>query len=314
MTRRAAPWVTVASLAALVLLTVFLAASLGQVKLTEGSAFDETIGERIPASAYQLSAGPDQPLRTADYILAYGPLGLVVLALLVFIATQLTQPMKPRRRSLPATVLVLFVMVAFALVIRMRMMESAQGIEQAPESKVEQPAPADETTAAPISRAQEVSNTPGGEARATSSLLQLVVGLLALGACTGIVVGALRARPRRFAVPARSEERIRDSVDFALHRLHLGRDAAGVVEECYRDVMRAYAASSGVDPSPLTPREFVRSLEALGLGGAPLEELTSLFELVRYGRRPDDPLAPQAIRCLTELRDSLAAQSAPASA
>lgn len=315
MSHRAASWVVVACLAALAFVSVFLAASLGQVRLTEGSAFDETLPERGLAFSSQDNATNASSLRWPDYLLAYGPIGVIVLALLAYIGRQATTTAaKGKQRRLPATLFALAVMVAFALVLRMRLQELSEGGLTVAGQTAIQTTPTGTTIAdLPVSK-QPVSNTPGREARATSHLLQWAVGLLALGACAGVVVGALRARPPRRTAPAPREASIRDSIDSALRKLRLGRDAVGVVEECYRDMMHAYAESSGLDPKPLTPREFAHALEALGFGGPPLDELTLLFELVRYGRRLDAPLAPRALRCFTELRDSLAAKPAPADA
>ncbi len=134
-------------------------------------------------------------------------------------------------------------------------------------SQAEVTADIGEPAAAPVTGVQVEPNTPATEARTTSVLLQVAFGLLALGASAGLIVAAMRLRPPKPKAPPPRESGIRDSVDNALAKLRLGRDAAGVVEECYRDMVRAFAESSGVDPSPLTPREFARSLESMGLGG-----------------------------------------------
>lgn len=313
MSGRAAPWIAVAALLGLVVLSIFLAASLGQVKLTEGSAFDETIGNAPPAWAYGLRPGELAPLRTIDYILAYGPLGLIVLCGLVFITMHLHQNIGYRRHgALRVTLLVVGVVMVMAWMARDQLAKSLE--EEVPAaSQAEVTADIGEPAAAPVTGVQVEPNTPATEARTTSVLLQVAFGLLALGASAGLIIAAMRLRPPKPKAPPPRESGIRDSVDNALAKLRLGRDAAGVVEECYRDMVRAFAESSGVDPSPLTPREFARSLESMGLGGQPLEELTSLFELVRYGRRPDDPLAPRALRCMVQLHDNLLRAPEPAS-
>jgi hypothetical protein len=310
---RAAPWIAVASLFGLVVLSIFLAASLGQVTLTEGNSFDETLGETTPLWTYPHGSGGLSPLRAIDYILAYGPFGLVVLGILVYVISQFkTRMVRHRRRgALPAILAVAALMLIIGLVARQQILRSAEGEAAAP-LQAEQTAPAGEPAAVAVGVPVE-PDTPTGEARATSVLLQVAFGLLALGACAGLIVAAMQLRPSKPKAPPLRESDIRDSVDNALRKLRLGRDAAGVVEECYRDMVRAFAASSGVDPSPLTPREFARSLESMGLGGEPLEELTSLFELVRYGRRPDEPLAPRALRCMMQLHDGLLEAPEPAS-
>ncbi len=313
MSGRAAPWIAVAALLGLVVLSVFLAASLGQVTPTEGNSFDETIGGTTPLWTYPHSSGGISPLRAIDYILAYGPFGLVVLGILIYVVSQFkTRMVRHRRRgALPAILAVAALMLIIGLVARQQMLRSVEDAVVTP-PQAEQTSPVGEPAPVVVGVAVE-PDTPTVEARATSVLLQVAFGLLALGASAGLIVAAMRLRPSKPKTPPLREPSIEDSVDNALRKLRLGRDAAGVVEECYRDMVRAFAASSGVDPSPLTPREFARSLESMGLGGDPLEELTSLFELVRYGRRPDDPLAPRALRCMMQLRDSLHDAPEPAS-
>lgn len=140
-------------------------------------------------------------------------------------------------------------------------------------------------------------------------MLQIALAIVTLGTAAGLFVAARRRRtqaPRR--APANSD--LMTPVGAALEELRLGRDAVGTVERCYRDMMKSYAEAAGIDPTALTPREFARSLAATGLGGPALDELTSLFELVRYGRRPDDGFSPCALRCMVQLRNSLVAASA----
>jgi hypothetical protein len=107
---------------------------------------------------------------------------------------------------------------------------------------------------------------PAAEARATTGILQIAFAILVVGTSAGLIAAAIRLRgPRPKARPASEMPTLAATVESALAGLNSGRDATGVVAECYREMMRAFAASSGVDP-PLR-RGIVRALDD-GLGEA----------------------------------------------
>jgi hypothetical protein len=140
-----------------------------------------------------------------------------------------------------------------------------------------------------------------GEARATSVILEVFLVAVAFATAGGLILAALRLR-RRAAPEAPATDDILAPVNKAAEQLRQGRDPAGVVEECYRDMVKMLSHTAKIDPRTLTPREFASSVAAAGLGTGALAELTDLFELVRYGRRPDAAFAARATRCITELR------------
>jgi hypothetical protein len=60
----------------------------------------------------------------------------------------------------------------------------------------------------------------------------------------------------------------------------------------------------------VTPREFERHLEILGLPGAPVRRLTRLFEAVRYGTAiSDDEASATAIAALSAIVDACKGES-----
>ncbi len=308
MNRRAAPWIAVACLGAAAVLSILLGASLDQVTLREGIAYlDEAPDAPRPAMSSRVAAGAHTPLQPIDYILAYGPVALIVGGVLVYVISQLKTRMGHRRPGAARlAIIILLTILAIAFAVRTQIQRALEepGVP-IPAEQVAQPNGA----AAPVPTARIGPNAPAKEAHAASNLLQVAFALLAVGATAGVVVAALRLHKAKPRLPARREPTLRDSVELAVRSLRMGRDAAGVVERCYRDMMQAYAQSAGVAPGALTPREFARALGELGLGGEALDELTALFELVHYGRRDDDPLAPRALRCLTQLEQNLAAET-----
>ena len=304
---RGGVWLAFACLVSLVVLSVLLSASLGTVTFTGGSPFEEHNHEQSPLGM-ALAPSPIAPLRWIDYLMAYGPPGVFIIGLLVYVAARRTG-WTQRKTSLTRTLALALIMVALAIVAREQIARTLGEDPRLAEESAEQAAEPPGEAAPPLNEPTEGPTTSVAEGRASSSMLQIALAIVTLGAAAGLFVAALRRRaqaPRR--APANPD--LMTPVGAALEELRLGRDAVGIVERCYRDVMKSYAEASGIDATALTPREFARALAATHLGGAALDELTSLFELVRYGRRPDDGLSHRALRCMVQLRDSLVTASA----
>ena len=307
LNERSAVWLTFACLVALVVLSVLLSASLGAVTFTEGSSFDERdLGPSRPSALGGTAAAT--PMRWIDYLMAYGPPSVLIVGLLVYVASRRSQWVR-RKSSLTGLLAFALVMVALAIVAR-EQIERNLGAELADsevtsEQIVETPAEA----APPLNAPAEGPTAPGDEGRASSVMLQVAFAVVALGAAAGLFIAARRRRTQPLKRPPALPD-LKTPVGAALEELRWGRDAVGTVERCYRDMMKSYAEATGIDPTALTPREFARSLAATGLGGPALDELTSLFELVRYGQRSDDGFSPRALRCMVQLRNSLVAASA----
>jgi len=95
----------------------------------------------------------------------------------------------------------------------------------------------------------------------------------------------------------------------AADRLRAGHDIRGVVRECYAQMVNILEPQIG-SSACLTPREFAGALASVGLSSHHIDQLTHLFELVRYGDRPDKRFAAQALRCLDGIRQAYAATGA----
>lgn len=316
MSGRSAPWIAVAALVALAGVAIVLAASLPQLTLTEGHPFEEHV-TATSATRNALSASPGA-LRGPGYVLAIGSLAIVFLGSVIYALVLRRRGSgggggRPARRGQWGPAIALLIMIPLIFFARDRM---ARQLEETPDEQRPAETAAEESlppSLIPPDVTEPGAITPAAEARATTGILQIAFAILVVGTSAGLIVAALRlrgARPK--ARPTGEMPILTATIENALAGLNSGRNATGVVAECYREMMRAFAASSGVDPLPLTPREFARALESMGLGGEALEELTSLFELVRYGQRNDDLLAPRALRCMTLLQDHLREAPAPA--
>jgi len=89
----------------------------------------------------------------------------------------------------------------------------------------------------------------------------------------------------------------------AQRTLSAGRDT-NLVLRCYHEMLDLLSQREHVAHAALTPREFADRLRALGLRSEPIDRLTALFELVRYGHRRSDPLSESAVATLKEIRSS----------
>jgi hypothetical protein len=299
---RLASWIAVFALLGLALLTTFLAASLDRVTFSEGTPFDEH--DLVSDRAFAGARSGQEPMRWLDYLMAYGPLGVLGLGFLVYVMLRGNRwtKQKPRTNWRMLVSLVL-VMTALAIVARQQIVQSLQeALEDAGQdaSEITQASEAAPVRSSPV----ESQPSPPGEGRVTSTMLQIALALVLLGAGAALAVAAIRWRSKT-PRPAPAPPDFTPAVDTALEELRWGRDAAGVVERCYRDMLKAYARASGIEPAALTPREFAQALAAMGYGKAAIDELTSLFELVHYGGRPDDGFSPRAMRCMVDLRTSL---------
>lgn len=309
MRGRAARWIAFAALLALVVPILFLAGGLPGTKFSDGRPFDE---QEVARPSRALSG--QSTMRPLDYWLSYTPAIALIVAAVTYAALKLRGRAAVRRRSSIFQLVALgLVMIALAFVARQQMMKNAtlQDVDAELEEASETAASA--TTGAFAAPEERLPSAGESDAQATSLLLQIFFAVLALAASAGLAVAIARMRTRRPRGKMTPQpEDLLAPLDTALARLRQGRDAAGVVEECYRDMMAALAKALDVDPRAMTPREFAAAVAGLGWGETAVAELTDLFELVRYGRRPDAPLAVRAQACMTRLRDQLATVGAGA--
>jgi uncharacterized protein DUF4129 len=93
-------------------------------------------------------------------------------------------------------------------------------------------------------------------------------------------------------------------------RIRQGKPLQGEVIRCYQEMDRLLSRRRNVKPTYLTAREFADSLAASGIQTEHIQQLTELFELVRYGQRDDRSMAHQALACLDKLQSEYGAKAA----
>lgn len=303
MTRRVVP-LSLALLAALFAVALLFAAGVERVTFTSGRPFDETLPAPQPYDAS--GDGITQPLRPIDWVIAFGILGSAVLFLILYLRKNAARAGGFRRKGgrWPAVLLAFSILGVATSIILYQVNPFAE--ENDPEASPVVHSPlslSEERQPAEYRALDELLGTGQAETgRGVESAVLLIAGVLATVACAVAAFALMVLRRRR---QTRDEEELAAEilapVRAAVADLRLGRDPRGVVEQCYREMLRTLTERSRLDPSCLTPREFVRALAGVGLSGAPIGQLSGLFEQVHYGHRLEDTLAAEALRCMTAI-------------
>ncbi len=101
-------------------------------------------------------------------------------------------------------------------------------------------------------------------------------------------------------------DHIVESVSSAADEISLGGDVRAAVLRCYREMIRILCKGRNVSHATLTARELATALHRVGFTATHVDQLTTIFELVRYGNRSGSSLAEQAINCLEAIRGAYA--------
>jgi len=107
-----------------------------------------------------------------------------------------------------------------------------------------------------------------------------------------------RSRKPKVALTSIAQEAQR-----AIESIKMKEDLRGVIIRCYYNMVQILHKKRGIQRKhSMTPREFEHHLENLGLPTEPVQQLTLLFEVVRYGNKELDEKADlRAISCLEEI-------------
>jgi len=131
---------------------------------------------------------------------------------------------------------------------------------------------------------------------------------IAVGIGVALVVGGglwLLWRSRR-SPESHPLQQVAEQARHAIGAIQSGADVRNVVLRCYFEMSRVLSEEKGLmRQSTMTPREFERSLAAVGLPQPAVQRLTRLFEGVRYGdKTADGDEEEQAILSLTAIVDA----------
>jgi hypothetical protein len=122
-----------------------------------------------------------------------------------------------------------------------------------------------------------------------------ILALALVAGAIGVVWALSRRRPKSAPIRELAQE-----AQAALDALQSGADFRDTVIRCYREMSEVLRSQRGIQrEGAMTPREFESRLIRLGLPGAPVQQLTRLFEMARYGpETPDELEEDQALTCL----------------
>ena len=105
----------------------------------------------------------------------------------------------------------------------------------------------------------------------------------------------------------RSElEELVETVASVADEIQLGGDPRSAVLRCYREMIRILCRERTIDHVHMTARELAAALHRVGFTAQHVDQLTEIFELVRYGNRTGQPLAERATGCLEAIRKAYA--------
>jgi Domain of unknown function (DUF4129) len=115
-------------------------------------------------------------------------------------------------------------------------------------------------------------------------------------------------RKTELAILKAEQEALAEQAADTAFRIRKGKPLQGEVIRCYQEMARLLSRRRNIKPTYLTAREFSDSLAELGILTEHIQQLTELFELVRYGQRDDRSMANEALACLDELQSEYGAK------
>jgi len=129
-------------------------------------------------------------------------------------------------------------------------------------------------------------------------LIQFVIVGIVL-ACGLIAIMMMK----RWWAPKKIEDELLQDAEEAVKALQNGMDFENVIIRCYLQMTRSIQKERGLERNySMTVQEFKHWLVGIGFPTIPLQQLTSLFEKVRYGKQQINSLDEQiALQSLNEI-------------
>ncbi len=263
----------------LLLLTIgvvaLLAAGLPRLELKPGLPFPQAEGGPgggLPAADERPLGGPLQA--------AYS-LGIILGLLLLYLVYKMVTGMPWKELLQPSVYFGLLIIVITGLLLSLIVALAPRGLGQ--EEAWLPPTPEPLVTG-------PLGTPPPGLIWLVWAGLALLAALLVLG-----LVRWTRPQPPR--------DRLAWEAEQALQSLRDGLDLKSVILRCYQQMSQALQDEQGLErEQAMTAREFERLLAERGVPAAPVEQLTRLFEAVRYGRQePTAVEEQQAVESLSAI-------------
>ncbi len=166
----------------------------------------------------------------------------------------------------------------------------------------EQPQAGSTVGASPPTPVEEPLTEPS-DAAFTS--VAIAVSMMVALAITVILARMTRPR-RRVPSPPSPLEELLDTLAAASEDIEFGGDPRSAVLRCYQEMLSILCRQRPLHHAHLTARELADALHRSGFTAAHVDQLTEIFELVRYGHRTGLPLAERAAACLRAIREAYA--------
>jgi hypothetical protein len=290
MTKRKRFWILCFSGIAVAAM-IFLSAGLSDLEFLPGQPFSLERGGQLQQGVPGSLPGGEPLMNLVRVFFALALLCLPLLVVYFIVSSDF------RKRVLRILVSLLWIYALGVIFARLRLDPIRLGGEgNSRLSQGQGPAPA------PV--ADFVNNPPQWlTVAATLVLSALLVGLF-------LVVARFIWRLGHRSSPTPLERLAQPALN-ALESLQAGGDLRNTVMRCYFEMVRVLDEQRGIKRQmDVTPREFEKRLEEMGLSGEPVRQLTRLFEAVRYGAKDvGEDEERRAIACLTaiveECRSSL---------
>jgi len=268
------------------ILMVFVGISLSALQMQPGKLFS-------PLNSGQSTPSPESGLGDMSWFLAVirgFQIILLILLPIYFIVSLLS---KRGRRKLGLD----FLRIMIPFLILMWISEAGQRFTQRDGTEGLQPGFLDFSG---ISR--NTAETPIFEAKPQPWMLTLIiVGVAALAAA--IAFYGLKTRSQNKNSDFDSQE-FANRAQAALDDIETAKiEFDDVIIRCYAEMSQTLQAEKGIRRAEaMTTHEFERILLAKGFPGQPIQQLTQLFEQVRYGRRKlEEDAKRQATESLREI-------------
>jgi len=131
---------------------------------------------------------------------------------------------------------------------------------------------------------------------------QLLIQFVTVGIVLGGGLIAIMMM-KRWLAPTKIEDELLRDAEEAVKALQDGMDFENVIIRCYLQMTRSIQKERGLERNySMTVQEFEHWLVGVGFPTIPLQQLTSLFEKVRYGKQQINNLDEQiAIQSLNEI-------------
>jgi hypothetical protein len=271
------------SLAGALVSILLLAMSLSNLQLQPGTPFPGS-GDSENSAQPVLSL---PPIQTYSFPALQGLLALISLFLVIYVSARLIAFVNIRK-VLP------FVLALVALLIIVFMLPNI----------IPDPSPS------AVSENSEVQTPPSIEhpVAPVGDPPQLLIRFVIIGIVLG---GGLIAilMIKRWSGPTKLEDELLQDAEEAVKALQDGMDLRDVVVRCYMQMIHTVQKERGVERNhTMTVQEFEHQLESIGFPTTPLQQLTSLFERVRYGKKQvkdiDEQIAMESLNAIIKFCQS----------